>query len=84
MTMVANAPRSISAIAADITKDWKKVNFAAVPYLNAMKTLDKITDVYYADDGQYIVTYFLANAGSWRGDTAKAIKAELKKLAGVK
>jgi hypothetical protein len=28
--------------------------------------------------------YFLSNASSWRGEKAKAIKAELKKIAGVK
>lgn len=31
-----------------------------------------------------IVLYFLSNATTWRGDDARRIKAELKKLAGVK
>jgi hypothetical protein len=31
-----------------------------------------------------MVLYFLANATTWRGEDAKRIKAELKKLAGVK
>jgi hypothetical protein len=77
-------PRSIKVIAAEITKDWesqgKGVNYAAVPYLQAMYALDKATDGYYADSGASIVRYFLANANSWRGDTARAVKAELKAM----
>jgi hypothetical protein len=30
------------------------------------------------------VLYFLANAATWRGDAARAIKAELKGIAGIK
>lgn len=82
--MAINTPRSLSVIAKDIRKDWKKVNYAAVPYLDAMETLDKVTDKFYADDGMYIVAYFLGNAGGWRGDTAKAIKKELNKMIGNK
>lgn len=74
------ATRSLSAIAAEIRKEWKKVYFGAVPYLNAMGTLDKITDNYLADSGESVVLYFLSNASTWRGETAKRIKAELKGL----
>ena len=70
--------RPLYQIAADIRADWKKVNFAAEPYLEAMESLDKITDHYYADSAKTIVLYFLSNAGSWRGNVAKATKAELK------
>ena len=55
-----------------------------MPYLGAMFSLDKITDPYGADSGKSIVLYFLSNATTWRGETAKRVKAELKKLAGVK
>ena len=70
--------RPLYQIAADIRADWKKVNFAAEPYLEAMESLDKITDHYYADSAKTIVLYFLSNAGSWRGNVAKSVKAELK------
>lgn len=70
--------RSLSAIAAEIRRDWKKPNFAAAPYLEAMQTLDRISDDYYADSGVSVVLYFLANANSWRGEVAKRVKAELK------
>jgi len=76
--------RSLKEIAREITTDWEKVNFAAVPYLDAMHSLDSIDDNYYADTAQSVVVYFLANAGTWRGDNAKRIKAELKKMAGIK
>lgn len=74
--------RSLSTIAAEIRKDWgSKVNFAAKPYLSAMAGLDSIDDQYGYDDARSIVLYFLSNAGSWRGENAKRIKAELKALA---
>jgi hypothetical protein len=71
--------RSLAQIAAEIRKDWgSKVNYAAKPYLAAMADLDKITDEYGCDSGKSIVVYFLGNANSWRGETARRIKAELK------
>lgn len=70
--------RSLSVIAREIRRDWKKVYFGAVPYLDAMSGLDKVTDKYWAETGKDIVLYFLANAGTWRGEVAKRVKAELK------
>lgn len=72
--------RSLSAIAADIVDDWQKINYAAAPYLTAMATLDSVNDRYFADSGKSIVLYFLSNATSWRGEKARAIKAELKAM----
>lgn len=77
--------RPLNAIARDIRKDWgSKVNYAARPYLEAMLSLNSIQDPYYSDSGRSVVLYFLANAGTYRGENAKALKAELKALAGVK
>lgn len=70
---------AISEIAAVIKRDWKGVYFGAVPYLDAMRSMDKITDAYGQDDGKSIVAYFLSNATRWKGETAKAVKAELKR-----
>ena len=72
--------RPIYEIAADIKADWKNVNYAAVPYLDAMAELNSINDAYYYDSAKSVVSYFLANARSWRGEKAKEIKAELKSL----
>ena len=41
--------RPISTIARDINRDWSKPNYAAVPYLEAMQSLNLITDKYYYD-----------------------------------
>ena len=77
--------RPLYEIAKEIRQDWgAKVYFGAKPYLSAMATLDKISDNYGADSGKSVVLYFLSNASTWRGETAKRIKAELKKIAGIK
>ena len=56
--------------------------FAARPYLEAMACIETPDDSYGYESGRSIVTYFLANASTWRGPDAKRIKAELKKLLG--
>ena len=72
--------RPLYKIASEIRSDWKKVNYAAEPYLGAMETLSSVDDHYVCDTGRSVVNYFLANAGSWRGDVARRIKAELKEM----
>ena len=72
--------RTLSTIAREISFDWKKVNFAAVPYLQAMATMESPQDNFGYDSGQSVVIYFLSNATSWRGDVARRIKKELKAI----
>jgi len=72
------ATRPLYEIATEIRKEWKKVNFGAVPYLKAMGTLTSVKDPYDYDSGESIVIYFLANASGFRGEAARRIKAELK------
>lgn len=72
--------RPLYTIAREIRKDWKNVSPYAAPYLSAMSYLVSVDDNYILDSGRSIVSYFLANAGSWRGETAKRIKAELKAM----
>lgn len=76
----ATATRPLSTIAREIRATWPKVYFGAVPYLQAMAQLDTLYDDYGLDDARSIVNYFLANAGTWRGDDARRIKAELKAM----
>jgi hypothetical protein len=79
-TDVADLPRmSLSQISDLVYKDWKSVNYAAKPYLEAMSTLQNVSDMYMQDSGTSIVAYFLSNATSWRGDVAKAVKKELQR-----
>ena len=72
--------RTLSTIAREISSDWKKVNFAAVPYLQAMATMESPQDNFGYDSGQAVVLYFLSNAMTWRGDVARRIKKELKAM----
>jgi hypothetical protein len=76
----ATATRPLSTIAREIRATWPKVYFGAVPYLQAMAQLGSVDDNYGLDDARSIVNYFLANAGTWRGDDARRIKAELKSM----
>jgi hypothetical protein len=79
---ISNA--SIADLARIVSATWPKVNYAAKPYLDAMRSLHSIGNAFHADDGKSIVLYFLSNASGYRGETAKLIKAELKKRAGLK
>ena len=80
MTATATTARPLHTIAREIKRDWAKPNFAAVPYLEAMRSLHSLTDRYYYDSAESVVRYFLANAGQWRGPVAREIKAELKAM----
>lgn len=72
--------RALSVIAAEIRRDWQRPYFGAVPYLSAMAELDSVEDRYYYESAASIVRYFLANATTWRGETARRVKAELKTM----
>jgi len=77
--------RNLSEIAWEIQNDWitrkgQKIVTSALPYLNAMKSLDSVDDAYGLDSGRSIVLYFLANASAWRGEKAREIKKELNKM----
>jgi hypothetical protein len=77
-------PDTIHEIAQMAWADWSKqskgVNYAAKPYLEAMFDLTLITDKYMYDSGASVVAYFLANATSWKGETAKAVKKKLNAM----
>lgn len=75
---MATATRSLSDIAREIRSDWSNPYFGAVPYLDALSSLDSVSDRYGFDSAKDIVIYFLSNATTWRGDTARRVKAELK------
>ena len=72
--------RELYKIAQEIQKEWPNANYAARPYLDAMQSMTSVNDTYGYDDGKTIVLYFLANAGTWRGESAKRIKAELREM----
>lgn len=82
--MDATTTRPLHEIADEIYALWRDKNgkpnvwYGAKPYLEAMASLDKITDKYFADRGDDIVAYFLGNATTWKGDDARRIKKELR------
>lgn len=75
--------RPLFEIATEIRQDWRKqhksFNFAE-PYRAAMADLTHISDMYGADTACSVVLYFLSNATTWRGDTARKIKDELRQI----
>ena len=74
--------RTFQQIARDIKSVWLNVYFGAVPYLEAMLTLDTSdpNDMYLYDTAGDIVRYFLANAQTFRGADANKLRAELKSM----
>lgn len=72
--------RNLSEIAKEIRADWKNISPYALPYLQAMARLDSVGQRYGVDEGRAVVNYFLANAGSWRGEVARRVKKELNQM----
>lgn len=79
-TKVKNEVRPLFKIASEISKDWSTINNFAIPYLDAMESLNKISDRYLYMSGENIVSNFLLNATCWKGDTAERIKTELRTM----
>jgi hypothetical protein len=71
---------TVREIANAIAKDWPTINPYAKEYLNAMQQIESINSNYYADSAKAVVLYFLANAGGYRGESAKAYKSLLKEM----
>lgn len=72
--------KKLYEIAGIIRNDWKNVNPAARPYLQAMQDLSSVEDKYILDSGTQIVAYFLCNASTWKGPIAREVKQYLNKL----
>ena len=70
--------RPIYEIARDIRVAWPKISPYAKPYLDAMESLSSVWDSYHRDTGRDVVLRFMCNAAGFRGDKARALKAELK------
>ena len=72
--------RKVKEIAKEIRADWKKVSPYAEPYLDAMESIELVTDEYYWDPASSVVRYFLGNATHWTGEIARRIKKELNAM----
>jgi hypothetical protein len=74
--------RPLYEIASEILRDpaVKPALWCAGPYLQAMRYLDNVEQHYGADSGRSVVAYALGNLKSYRGDTARRIKAEFRAM----
>ena len=72
--------RPIHEIARDIKSNWTNISPPALPFLRAMLTLEVINDNYGIESGETIVRYFLCNASTWKGEKARQVKEELRKM----
>ena len=76
-------PRPIREIAHDILLDWKGLGPYRA-YLTPLFKFNKITDkdpqLGFPGAAKSAVLGFLANSQSWKGETARKIKEELKGL----
>ena len=74
--------RPIHEIATDILAIWgnmgKGVNYAAKPYLDAMRYLKDKSNTYGCDNAESVIRYGLSNMTTFRGADARRLKAELK------
>jgi hypothetical protein len=72
---------TISELAFIIYKKWSNIYFGAKPYLETMQTFNQVSlsGNYGYDSKKSIVLYFLANATTFKGEYARAIKKELNK-----
>lgn len=66
-------------ISRDLQSQGKEVPYNLVPYLDALRQMDSADDVYGVESGKSIIAYALSNMTSYKGPTARAVKAELKR-----
>ena len=85
MNTTATTVRPLYVIAQEIKKTWKpNVHPWAKPYVDALLTVDKMSDRYICEDARTQVIYLLGNMRMWRGEDAKRIKAELNSMLNAK
>jgi len=80
--------RPLRVIAEEIFRTWRPnpvtykggISYAALPYARSMLSLRDLSDVDFCDSARDIVLRFLGNAGTWKGEDARRIKAELRSI----
>lgn len=79
--------RPIYEIAKEIKSDWKTIG-PNRPYLEPLFKYNEITDkdpqMGWSGAAESAVLGFLCNCSTWKGDTAKRIKNELRSMAKLK
>lgn len=76
--------RSLREIANEIITDHqkqgKRIYFGAIPYLQQMRCMELPSDTNGFERGRDIIAYFLCNAQTWKGETARRVKKELNAM----
>lgn len=74
--------RTFAEIIQEIRTLWPKPYFGAVPYLDALGTINSSEPdaMYGFETARDIVPYLLCNMQTFRGPDAKRIKSELKSM----
>ena len=83
-TIASEAIMDMEAIAKGKGKYWRNAFPYLAPYADAMLSLNSVSDNYGWDSGREIVCRFISNAATWKGEVAKRVKAELRKMVGLK
>jgi hypothetical protein len=73
-------------LVAMIYADWDMIDPAAAAYLHAIDVNDcvDLDDPVGNETADLQLRYFLVHAAAWRGATARAIKAELRRRLGLR
>ncbi len=77
-------PRPLPEITREIRKDWRPMYRPAEAHFEAFEYADNVNQMYGCDSVKSEILYFLGNAGTWKGEVARRVKAELKALVGLK
>ena len=64
-----------------IRADWQNPNYAAVPYLDALEGVTTWNCTVEFESARSLAPYLLNNLRTYRGETARFVKAQLKAVA---
>lgn len=67
----------LHALARMCQRDWPRAYFGARPYIDALLGLTSLDEPYGCETARDVVVGLLANAQTWKGPIARAVKAEL-------
>lgn len=74
---VPQVKRRLYEVADEIGELWDTMPPDAAEWVEAMSTLDSVTDPYYEGTGGTVVANFLEHSSGWLGEDAARIKGEL-------
>lgn len=76
--------RALHEIAKEIRADWQTINNGGAR--EALECMEKMGDIAErsggSSNGYSVVSEFLTNSMGWRGETARRVKKELRKMCG--